>query len=383
LDKTIDAGADDRLIRHAIALGRRNLGLTWPNPSVGAVLVASGEGHRILAEGTTAPGGRPHAEPLAIAAGGAAARGGTLYVSLEPCSHHGRSPPCADAIVRAGISRVVTAIEDPDRRVAGRGHTILREAGITVVSGLRAEEAARAHRGHIARVLTGRPAVNLKLARKSDGFAGTRDGARLLITGAAATARTHLMRARSDAILVGVLTVLADDPRLDVRLPGLTERRPVRVVLDSQLRTPLSAGLVATAHTQPTWIVCTERAPAEKEAQLVDAGVEVWRVPSADGRVSPGAALLALGSRGITRLFCEGGPTLAEALAASDLVDDIVLMTGSAALPASNSPTGIPALGPMLQEALRTRFVRREDEQVGPDRIETFERIAHVHRLGE
>jgi diaminohydroxyphosphoribosylaminopyrimidine deaminase/5-amino-6-(5-phosphoribosylamino)uracil reductase len=363
----------------ATALGARNLGRTWPNPSVGAILVdESGLASRIISQGITQPGGRPHAETAAIAQAGAAARGATLYVSLEPCSHFGRTPPCAEAIVAAGITRVFTAVEDPDPRVAGRGHAILRAAGIDVTVGIGAAEAARVHRGHISRVVRGRPWLILKLAQTADGYAG-REGERLLITGDASNARTHMMRAHADAILVGISTVLADDPWLDVRLPGLKERSPVRVVLDSHLRLPSSSRLSATAARFPSWVVCSEAAPAGEEARLVAAGFEVIRVtPDPNGRVDLGAALLCLGERGLTRIFCEGGPTLAGALGQADLLDQLVLMTGVAdvSVPGGTALEGIRALQPDLASALRTQFRLVDTEQVGPDTIETFERIA-------
>src|SRR4051812_42144334 len=207
---------DERLMAMALTLGERNLGLTWPNPSVGAVIVdRTGDQPLILAQGATQPGGRPHAERIALAAAGETARGATLYVSLEPCSHHGKSPPCVDAVIASGIGRVVSAIEDPDERVAGRGHALLREAGIAVDVGCLSGRARRSHRGHILRVTQGRPAVFLKLARTTEGFAGSLSGPRLMITGEGANARVHLMRAHADAIMVGIGTVLADDPLLD------------------------------------------------------------------------------------------------------------------------------------------------------------------------
>lgn len=364
-------GADERLMRLAIALGDRHRGLTWPNPSVGAVLVEPGT-DRILSVGITQPGGRPHAEPVALAAVGEAARGATLYVSLEPCSHHGRTPPCVDAIVASGVARVVTALEDPDPRVAGRGHHLLREAGIAVTAGVGAREAARSHQGHVSRVTRGRPWLTLKLARTRDGFAGARER-RLLITGASANERSHLLRAHADAILVGVGTVLADDPRLDVRLPGLFGRSPLRVVLDSTLRTPLEAHVVATARERPTWLLCGPDAPVAVEAGLVGSGCQVIRLPaSAAGRVDLAAALGELGARGITRVLCEGGPSLADALAEGDLVDDMVLLTGAGDVPVdTGSP--VPALGAHLRAALG-RFRANGRERAGVDLVETFER---------
>lgn len=370
-----DEGAtrtDERLMGLALAVGRRHLGLTWPNPSVGAVLVDPRDGTaRILSQGATAPGGRPHAEPLAIAAAGPAARGATLYVTLEPCSHQGRTPPCVEAIVAAGIARVVTAIADANPLVAGRGHAALRAAGIEVASGVRAAEAGRDHRGHLVRVSEGRPAVTLKLARTADGFAAAREGPRLMITGEPANARTHMRRAQADAILVGQATIAADDPRLDVRLPGLEERRPVRVVIDPRITTPPTCTIVRTAAERPTWVIASEAAAPEAEKRLADLGVVVLRVPvAAGGRVDLAAALRLLGERGLTRVLCEGGPRLAEALSAADLVDEVVLMTSRHRL----DRPGLPALGADLGRALARRYVQVEREQVGDDLVESYER---------
>ena len=365
------AAQDERYTRLALSLGERNLGRTWPNPSVGAVVVDErGGAARIVAQGITQPGGRPHAERVALMAAGSGARGGTLYVSLEPCSHHGKTPPCIDAVIGSGIARVVTALEDPDERVSGQGHARLREAGITVVTGYLANEARRAHRGHITRVTLGRPAVTLKLARTSDGFAGWRQGPRLVISGEGAQARVHLMRAHADAVMVGVSTVLADDPLLNVRLPGLEDRSPVRIVLDSHLRTPPTARIVAAAREAPTWIVTTADAPIDAERALVARGVEVMRVDAdPGGRVALGEALALLGARGLTRLFCEGGPALAEALAAADLVDEMALITGEA----MSGKGDVPALLPHLAARVRRMQVLGE-EQVGTDRFSFYER---------
>jgi diaminohydroxyphosphoribosylaminopyrimidine deaminase/5-amino-6-(5-phosphoribosylamino)uracil reductase len=362
---------DERFMRLALTLGERHLGLTWPNPSVGSVIVVhSGGAPVILAQGVTQPGGRPHAERVALAAAGERARGATLYVSLEPCSHHGKTPPCADAIVAAGIRRVVSAMEDPDPRVAGHGHARLRAAGIEVVTGCLAGEAFRAHRGHITRVTTGRPAVTVKLARTTEGFAGSRRGPRLMITGETANGRVHLMRAHADAVLVGAGTILADDPLLTVRLPGLERRSPVRIVVDSQLRTPPGARIVATAREVPTWILTTNTAPAEAERGLAALGVEVIRGPSdGDGRVALGAALQRLGTRGLTRVFCEGGPALADALARDDLIDELVLVTGRSA----RGQGDVPALGPALQGRMDDLRLAG-DEQIGPDLFMLWEK---------
>jgi diaminohydroxyphosphoribosylaminopyrimidine deaminase / 5-amino-6-(5-phosphoribosylamino)uracil reductase len=351
-------------MRLAIALGERNLGLTWPNPSVGAVIVdENGDAPVILAQGATQPGGRPHAERVALAAAGERARGATLYVSLEPCSHYGKTSPCADAVVGAGIGRVVSALQDPDSRVAGHGHARLREAGIEVTVGCLDREAFRAHRGHITRVTQGRPAVTVKLARTTEGFAGSRQGPRLMITGETANARVHLMRAHADAVMVGIGTILADDPLLNVRLPGLEARSPVRIVLDSGLRIPPTSRVVTTARDLPTWIVATAKAPIEAEAALRAQGVEVLRVPSdRNGHVLLPEALQGLGARGLTRVFCEGGPALADALAQANLVDELVLVTGGS----GRGRGDVPALGLSLQDRMDD-LILVADEQAGPD----------------
>ena len=366
--------ADERFMRLALALGRRNLGRTWPNPSVGAVVVAGEPGaERIVGQGVTAPGGRPHGEPLALADAGDAARGATLYVTLEPCSHHGRTPPCTDAIVTAGIARVVSAMEDPDARVSGRGHALLRDAGITVETGMLRSQARGDHAGHVTRVTLGRPHLHLKLARTQDGFAAASDTARLRITGAIADGAVHLWRAHADAILVGIGTARADDPSLTVRLPGLAPRSPLRVVLDSQLRLSSSSVLVRSAHDVPTLVVTTRGAPAHAKRMLESLGVEVVRVPADErGRVDLPAALAMLGARGLTRLCSEGGPHLADALAQADLVDTCTLITG----PGTCGPQGgLPAVGPHLGAMLDGgRFRIAESLDLGTDRATTYER---------
>ena len=362
---------DRRLMGLAIALGRRNNGRTWPNPSVGAVLADPATG-RILAQAATQPGGRPHAEAVAIAAAGPVAAGATLFVSLEPCAHHGRTPPCADAIVSARLGRVVTALEDPDPRVAGRGHARIAGAGIAVVTGLLADEARHAHRGHLIRIREGRPALSLKLACTPDGFAARLPGEeRLMISGAGAGHLVHLMRAHADAILVGVDTILADDPQLDVRLPGLADRSPLRVVFDSRLRTPRGSRLAESARRHRTWIVCADDADAEAERALAETGIEVLRSAAGpSGRLDLPAAMRLLGGRGLTRIFSEGGPTLGDAMARDRLIDDVYVGTGCVPL----GRPGRPAIGPHLRAALD-----REFRLVGRRRIET-DTIAHFER---
>src|SRR6201746_1212390 len=267
--------ADQRFMALALALGRRGQGRTWPNPAVGAVIVKDGI---IVGRGWTQPGGRPHAEPEALQRAGEAARGATLYVTLEPCSHIGKSPPCADAIIAAGITRVVSAIEDPNPEVAGQGHAKLRAAGISVDVGLCAAEAAHDHAGHFRRIRDQRPHVILKLAVSADDRIGAAGRRPVAITGEAARTRVHLLRAQCDAILVGIGTVRADDPLLTCRLPGMETRSPVRVVLDRALRLPGSSKLVHSARETPLWVMTSTLAEAPAAMKLGAAGAQVLRV---------------------------------------------------------------------------------------------------------
>ncbi|MCC8942421.1 bifunctional diaminohydroxyphosphoribosylaminopyrimidine deaminase/5-amino-6-(5-phosphoribosylamino)uracil reductase RibD, partial [Bradyrhizobium sp. Arg68] len=270
--------ADLRFMQLALALGRRGQGRTWPNPAVGAVIVKDGV---IVGRGWTQAGGRPHAEVEALRRAGDAARGATLYVTLEPCSHFGRSPPCADAVVAAGLARVVSAIEDPNPEVAGKGHAKLRAAGIAVDIGLCAAEAARDHAGHFRRVRDKRPHVMLKLAVSSDDRIAAAGYRPVAITGDVARTRVHLLRAQSDAILVGIGTVLADDPLLTCRLPGMADRSPARVVLDRALRTPGSSRLVHSARETPLWVLTSDMAEAPAAVKLGAAGAQVIRITAA------------------------------------------------------------------------------------------------------
>jgi diaminohydroxyphosphoribosylaminopyrimidine deaminase / 5-amino-6-(5-phosphoribosylamino)uracil reductase len=337
---------DRRFMQLALNLGRRGLGRTWPNPAVGAVIVKDGV---IVGRGWTQPGGRPHAEPEALRRAGEAARGATLYVTLEPCSHFGRSPPCADAVIAAGISRVVTAIEDPNPLVAGQGHAKLRAAGVTVDVGLCAAEAAHDHAGHFRRVRDKRPHVILKLAVSSDGKIAGRGHKTVAITGESARTRVHLLRAQCDAILVGIGTVQADDPLLTCRLPGMEKRSPVRVVLDTALRIPGSSQLVHSARATPLWVVASETAEAAAATRLGAAGAQVVRLPP---RTIPALDLLAvlhtLSERNITRMLVEGGSRVASAFIAADLADEIWLFRG----PQPIGEGGIAALDALPLDAI-------------------------------
>jgi diaminohydroxyphosphoribosylaminopyrimidine deaminase/5-amino-6-(5-phosphoribosylamino)uracil reductase len=373
---------DHRFMSLALALGRRGLGNTWPNPAVGAVVVRFGGDAVIVGRGWTQPGGRPHAETEALGRAGEAARGATLYVTLEPCCHHGGTPPCTEAIIAAGIARVVTAVEDPNVIAAG-GHAMLRGHGILVEVGIGADEARRDLAGHLRRVRDHRPHVFLKLAVSSDGKAGLAGRRPAAITGEGARTRVHLMRAMNDAILTGIGTVLADDPLLTCRLPGMAGRSPVRVVLDTHLRLPAASALVQSARETALWVMADAGAPPEAEAALAAYGVEVVRIPTAAlppstegqrtaGRLDLYAVLRLLADRGVTRLMVEAGPIVAAAFLAADLVDEAALLRGPDAIGAD----GIDALEGMPLTVLTAspRLRLRGVEPAGADTIATFER---------
>ena len=361
--------ADRRFMELALALGRRGLGRTAPNPAVGAVVVKDGI---IVGRGWTAPGGRPHAEPQALAQAADAAQGGTLYVTLEPCSHHGKTPPCADAVIAAGIARVVSAIEDPNPDVAGQGHARLRAAGISVDVGLCRDEAARDHAGHFRRVRDGRPHVILKLAVSQDGFIAGPGHQRVAITGAAAQDRVHLLRAQCDAILVGIGTALADDPLLTCRLPGMAQRSPRRVVLDTHLRLKPASRLAATARETPLWVMTSTAAEAPAAALLGAEGAQVMRLPVGTGGLELLPVLRELSSRGVTRLMVEGGARVARAFVESDLVDEIWLLRG----PGTIGAGGVPALDTLPLAAITASPNRRvrATEILQSDTLTIYER---------
>jgi diaminohydroxyphosphoribosylaminopyrimidine deaminase / 5-amino-6-(5-phosphoribosylamino)uracil reductase len=364
---TMSSAEDARFMAVALALGRRGLGRAWPNPAVGAVIVKDGV---IVGRGWTQPGGRPHAETEALVRAGSAAGGATLYVTLEPCSHYGKTAPCADAIIKAGIARVVSAVVDPNPDVAGAGHWRLAEAGIVVEIGIGSEEARRAHAGHIRRIEAGRPHVIFKLAVSADGKVARSDRGPTPITGEAARARVHLMRSRSDAVLTGIGTIIADDPLLTCRLPAMSSA--VRVVLDGGLRLPLASKLVATARQVPLWVVASEGAEPLREQALKAQGADVARVAATGGRLDLAEVLKLLAGRGITRLMVEGGPILAAAFLRADLVDEAALFRS----PNVIGPEGIDALDGLPLSALTRspRLKALSSEAIGADTVETFER---------
>lgn len=334
------AASDDlRHMAHALRLARRGLGNVWPNPAVGCVIVKDG---RLVGRGWTQPGGRPHAERVALDQAGPQARGATAYVTLEPCAHHGRTPPCAEALAAAGVARVVSALTDPDPRVAGRGHAILRAAGIAVTEGVREAEARALQAGFLSRVTRGRPFVTLKLATSFDGRIAMASGESQWITGAAARRHVHALRRLHDAILVGGKTARADRPALNVR--GFAcPRQPVRVILTSGPLPDL---------------------PPEGPSHG-----PLWQMSGA-----PENALRQLAEAGITRLLCEGGGMLAAALLEADLVDQLIGYTAGLALGGS----GLPAIGALpfgrLADAPRFRLV--ESRPVGGDLYHRWLRVA-------
>ena len=361
--------ADRRFMQLALALGRRGLGRTWPNPAVGAVVAKDGV---IVGRGWTQPGGRPHAEPEALKRAGQSARGATLYVTLEPCSHVGKSPPCTDAIIASGIARVVAAIGDPNPEVAAQGFAKLRAAGIAVDIGLEAAQAARDHAGHLRRVRDGRPHVILKLAVSADDKIGGPGRKPVAITGEAARTRVHLLRAQCDAILVGIGTVLADDPLLTCRLPGMAARSPVRVILDRSLRIPLASRLVQSARETQLWVMTSETAEAAAAAGLGAAGAQVIRVAGTTPDIDLKVVLHLLAERGITRLMVEGGSRVAAAFVAAGLVDEAWLLRGPEAI----GNDGVNALGALPLSALtQSPNLRvRVSETLGEDTLTIYER---------
>jgi diaminohydroxyphosphoribosylaminopyrimidine deaminase / 5-amino-6-(5-phosphoribosylamino)uracil reductase len=357
-------------MRQALALARRAEGITSPNPWVGCLLVRDGV---VVGRGWTQPGGRPHAETEALRRAGKAAQGATAYVTLEPCAHHGRTGPCADALVAAGIARCVAAIEDPDRRVAGAGLRKLRAGSVAVATGVLAEEASSLLAGYLLRQSHGRPLVTLKLAATLDGRIATRNGESRWITGEPARMRAHLLRARHEAVLVGFGTALADDPELICRVPGLEDRSPVRVILDGDLRLPLTSRVVQTARSCPTWLITSADADPARRGAYADAGVEFIDVArDADRKPDLHQAMARLAQRGISSLLLEGGSRVAAALLRAGLVDRLAWFSA----PRLIGGDGVAAVGAfgLSRLADSAPWRRIATEAVGEDLLETFER---------
>ena len=361
----MNASNDIAHMRHALRMAQRSLGSVAPNPAVGCIIVD--DCGRIVGRGHTQAGGRPHAETVALGCAGARARGATAYVTLEPCAHHGETPPCAEALISAGIARVVVAVEDPDERVMGRGLARLRESGIAVVSGLLGREAAELNAGFFMRVARKRPLVTLKMAQSLDGRIASASGESRWITGAQARAYGHFLRARHDAILIGIETALVDDPELTCRVAGLERRSPLRVVLDSRLRLPEGSNIARTAREVPT-VVFTTSTQTDK---LSGCGIVVEQVArDARGRPDLAAVLEALARRGITRLLVEGGAGIHAAFLDRGLADRLEVFRAPVVIGGGGHPAveALAAIG--LDEApkFRSYGVRR----LGSDVLESF-----------
>ena len=364
---------DERFMSFALAIGARGMGHVWPNPAVGCVIVKDG---RVVGRGLTQPGGRPHAEAVALSQSGSAARGATAYVTLEPCAHHGETPPCAEALVAAGVSRVVTAIEDPDPRVAGRGHKILEDAGISVKTGVLEPEARKDHRGFLLRATKGRPSLTLKLANSFDGRIATATGESRWITGADARRYVHAERLRHDAVLVGGGTARADNPELTVRGFGRVDQ-PVRIVASRHLNLSRDCRLIQSQDQGPVWLVHDGAdgaiSAADLEAWDATGVTRIGALSGTGGQLDPLGILQALGERGLTRVFCEGGGALAASFLLAGLVDELVGFTAGVALGAEGQPS-LGALGiEILADAPRFELV--ECRPVGHDVLHRWAQI--------
>jgi diaminohydroxyphosphoribosylaminopyrimidine deaminase/5-amino-6-(5-phosphoribosylamino)uracil reductase len=355
----LESREDERFMAAAIRLSRWHLGQTTSNPSVGCLIVKDGV---IIGRGITALSGRPHAEPQALAEAGEAARGATAYVTLEPCSHHGKTPPCAEALIAYGVARVVVALADPDERVSGRGLKMLADAGIEVVAGVLRDQAEEQLEAYLKRQRSKRPQVTLKLAVSADGMVGKQGVGQFPITGAGARAQSHILRAECDAILIGIGTALIDDPELTCRLPGMESRSPLRIVLDRRLDLPLTSKLVTSIERgHPLLVVAEPGADSARRQALELAGAEVLPL---DGGLD--ALLETLGMRGLSSLIVEGGATVAQNFLDEKLVDRIVLFSS----PVAVGQGGIPS--PITEQSVPAGFVLRHRHQLGADHLSDY-----------
>ncbi|MEQ1888993.1 MAG: bifunctional diaminohydroxyphosphoribosylaminopyrimidine deaminase/5-amino-6-(5-phosphoribosylamino)uracil reductase RibD [Alphaproteobacteria bacterium] len=362
---------DLHFMEAALNLARRGLGQTWPNPAVGCVIVQD----HIAGRGWTQKGGRPHAETEALMRAGQSARGATAYVTLEPCAHTGKTPPCAGALIAAGIIRVVAPIMDPDPRVAGQGFEKLLRAGITVDIGLCADQAAKLNAGFISRIVQKMPLVTVKIASTMDGRTATASGESKWITGDAARSYGHFLRAEHDAIMIGGTTAITDDPELTCRLPGLALASPVRVIADGRMRLALTSKLVAGARVNPVWLLTLPGGEAGRRQAYRDAGVEVIEIsPGANGLLDSRAILFALGQRGVTRLLVEGGAALIASMVQAHAVDQIVWFRA----PKLIGGDGLAAVGPLGLHHLAQSpvYLRESIRTLGHDVVETYRRQA-------
>jgi diaminohydroxyphosphoribosylaminopyrimidine deaminase/5-amino-6-(5-phosphoribosylamino)uracil reductase len=371
----VDQEFDRRMMAATIRLGRRNLGQTGKNPAVGCVIVRTdGATPLVVGRGWTAVGGRPHAEREAIAMAGEAAANATAYVSLEPCAHRRKGGSCTSALIEAGVARVVTAMPDPDPRTSGKGHAALEAAGIAVTTGVLADQAALVHSGHIARVTKGRPHVTLKLAVSADGMIGKREGERMIVTGKQAFDAVQRMRTEFDVVMVGIGTVLVDDPRLTVRLPGLAARSPVRVILDAAARTPTTARLIQDIPEAPLIVFSSPEAPPERVEALKAAGAEVIRIDGAGAKLDLAEVLTVLAEKGYQRVLAEGGAEIASSLVGEDLLDEVVIYRAPVVVGAD----GVRALGGTALSAVERspRYRLIDTAEVGEDVVRRYVRAA-------
>jgi diaminohydroxyphosphoribosylaminopyrimidine deaminase/5-amino-6-(5-phosphoribosylamino)uracil reductase len=333
----------------ALALAERGRGLTSPNPMVGAVLVRDGE---IVGEGFHAEAGGPHAEVVALAAAGERGRGATLYVTLEPCNHHGRTPPCTRAIRNAGVARVVAGAVDPNPHVIGGGADVLRAAGIEVAVGARGDEVRAQNRAFFTAMRRGRPHVTLKAAMTLDGKIAAQDGTSRWITGAEARAEAHRLRSESDAVVVGIGTALADDPALNVRLEAPWPREPWRVVVDSRARLPVHARVIRAGRAERAIVAITDAAPPERVAALEAAGATVMACKSAQGRVDLADLAARLFALDVIAMLVEGGAELNAGFVEAGLVDRIAIFLAPKVLGGAGAPTPVGGPGRSLSQAL-------------------------------
>ena len=358
-----DRAQDERWMRLALSLAQRGLGRVWPNPAVGCVIVKDG---KLLGRGWTQKGGRPHAETVALAQAGSAAKGATAYVTLEPCAHHGKTPPCANALVKAEIARVVSALDDPDSRVAGQGYEILRNAGVELTEDVLADAAADLNKGFLLNRTIGRPMFTLKMASSIDGRIASANGESRWITGPEARRLVHMMRANHDAVLIGAGTARIDGPLLDVRDMGMEEDNPVRIILDGGLSLSLTSRLAQTASQTPLWICHHGGVDKTRKKTWEDIGATLIEIKSSQtGELDLKDMALQLGKRGITRVLCEGGGRVASSMIAAELVDSLVTFTAGLAI----GSEGGSVFGPLQIDALQDapRFDLIESRTVGDD----------------
>jgi diaminohydroxyphosphoribosylaminopyrimidine deaminase / 5-amino-6-(5-phosphoribosylamino)uracil reductase len=355
----------------ALALGRRGLGRVWPNPAVGCV-IADTAGY-VVGRGWTQPGGRPHAETEALKRAGDRAKGGTAYVTLEPCSHTGQTPPCAEALINAGIARVVVALQDPDGRVSGRGIALLEAADIAVERNVLEAEARFDQAGFLSKVEQGRPLIALKSAASLDGRIATASGHSQWITGPEARQRGHMLRAEYDAIIVGIGTALADDPSLNCRVAGLGEASPLRIVIDSKLQLDPASDLAKRACDQPAWVFTTEAASAQHRSRLEALGLRIIDAATdQNGRVDVKSVAHKLGEEGVTRALIEGGGGLAASFLQADLIDRVHSFRAGLII----GGDGRAAIGPLGLDRVddAPRFIEHNTRQVGVDSEQLFVR---------